>query len=77
MSDNVRAWTTRLENTLANEKDPQERERIADQHRLSLPNFFPVQMLAAPIMNRNGSIGWALRSSVLITVVIGPLFCLP
>lgn len=76
MSDNVRAWTTRLETTLANEKDPQERDRIADQHRLNLPNFFPVQMLAAPDMNRHGSIGWVLRSSVLITVVIGPFILL-
>jgi uncharacterized protein YjbI with pentapeptide repeats len=76
MSDNVRTWQSRLEAVLLKETRIEECERIADEHRLTLPNFFPVQMLSAPKFNRRGFIGWALSASVLITVVVGPVLLL-
>ena len=76
MSDNVRSWLLRLETTLSKEARPEERERVAEEHRLALPNFFPVQMLSATKFNRSGFIGGVLLASVLITVAVGPILLL-
>ena len=76
MSDNVRAWLARLEAIIVKEVNAVERYRIAEDHKLTIPNFFPVQLLAAPTFNRHGFIGWALSASVSITVVIVPVLLL-
>jgi uncharacterized protein YjbI with pentapeptide repeats len=76
MSDNVRDWLARLEYTLAKESDAQERHRIAQAHKLSLPNFFPVQMLAGPRINQVGIMRWGLASAVMLTIIVAPVFLL-
>lgn len=76
MSDNVRDWLARLEETLAKEDNAQERHRIAQAHKLSLPNFFPVQMLAGPRINQVGMMRWGLASAVMLTIIVAPILLL-
>jgi uncharacterized protein YjbI with pentapeptide repeats len=76
MSDNVRDWLARLEQTLAKESNAQERQRIAQAHKLSLPNFFPVQMLAGPRINQVGIMRWGLASAVMLTIIVAPILLL-
>jgi uncharacterized protein YjbI with pentapeptide repeats len=76
MSDNVRSWLLRLEAVLTKEASIQERDRIAEEIRLGLPNFFAVQMLASPKSKDGGYMGLALWCSVIVTVVVGPALLL-
>jgi uncharacterized protein YjbI with pentapeptide repeats len=76
MSDNVRSWLSRLEATLAMEAQDSERSRLADAHKLGLPNFFPVQILAAPTLNQRGFVRWVMATAVKVTVVFGPILLL-
>jgi uncharacterized protein YjbI with pentapeptide repeats len=76
MADNVRTWVARLQLAFPAKLDAELRERISDELKMALPNFFPVQMLAAPRMNRRGIMRLALAASVMITVVVGPVVLL-
>jgi uncharacterized protein YjbI with pentapeptide repeats len=76
MSDNLRAWLERLDVILDGEKIPQERDFIAEAHKLTLPNFFPVQMLASQTSGRNIFMHWTIKISVITTVLIFPVLIL-
>jgi uncharacterized protein YjbI with pentapeptide repeats len=76
MSDNVRAWLARLGSVLQPANNIDERNRIGDEFKIGLPNFFAVQMLAGTSENRSGFIRWALAASVMNTVVVGPVLLL-
>jgi uncharacterized protein YjbI with pentapeptide repeats len=73
MSDNVRAWRKRLNAILAKEENLGERDRIRKEHKLTLPNFLPVQIMAAPNMNQRGLIRFVMATAVKMTVVFGPV----
>ncbi|MBB3746994.1 uncharacterized protein YjbI with pentapeptide repeats [Rhizobium sp. BK591] len=76
MSDNLRDWEKKKNDRLSAIEDVSERRRVDDALRMQLPNFIPVQLIAAPSNNSRGALHLLIAGAALATVVLGPLLIL-
>jgi uncharacterized protein YjbI with pentapeptide repeats len=76
MSGNVREWQRRMDAVLSREGNATERFLVTEQHKIMLPNFFPVQILVSSKSEQQAPMSWAIWLSVFVTVFIGPILLL-